>query len=146
MIDRSQVYVSLRSTKAVSSVVAAALLVVACGSRTGTESSSVTGGSAAAPGSAPDSVAIEAELGFGSREYGLTDAQWTSTVELVQTEIASCMANAGFEYIPADVATVELAMSAVRTDPGVSRHLDQRHDQRRSAIEFAATERCSGHD
>lgn len=64
---------------------------------------------------------IEKELGFGTREYGLTDAQWTTAVESVQAEIASCMAEAGFEYIPADVDTVELAMQAVRTEPGVDR-------------------------
>ena len=64
---------------------------------------------------------IERELGFGTREYGLTDAQWTIAVESVQAEIASCMAEAGFEYVPADVDTVELAMQAVRTEPGVDR-------------------------
>lgn len=64
---------------------------------------------------------IERELGFGTREYGLTDAQWTTAIESVQAEIASCMAAAGFEYIPADVDTVDLAMKAVRTEPGVDR-------------------------
>lgn len=64
---------------------------------------------------------VPGELGFGLREYGLTDEEWTIAVESVQQEIASCMAAAGFEYIPADVDAVELAMSAVRTEPGVSR-------------------------
>jgi hypothetical protein len=58
---------------------------------------------------------------FGVREFGLTDQEWTSAIEQVQSTIADCMDKAGFEYIPADVETVELAMSAVRTEPGVDR-------------------------
>ena len=59
--------------------------------------------------------------GFGVREFGMTDEEWTQTVEQVQATIAVCMDEAGFEYVPADVETVARAMSAVRTEPGVSR-------------------------
>lgn len=88
---------------------ALALVVTACG-----------GGSDEATGSS-GSLDLKAELGFGVREFGLTDEEWTSAVEKVQAEIAACMDAAGFEYIPADVDTVELAMSAVRTEPGYTR-------------------------
>ncbi len=86
---------------------AAGLLLAACGGQ-GAGAEQTTGD-------------IAAELGFGTREYGLTDEEWTAAVESVQQEIASCMAEAGFEYIPADVDTVELAMAAVRTEPGMDR-------------------------
>jgi hypothetical protein len=58
---------------------------------------------------------------MGVREFGLTDAQFASYVEQVQALIAKCMAEAGFEYVPADVKTVEKAQSAVRVHPGFTR-------------------------
>jgi hypothetical protein len=63
---------------------------------------------------------IAAELGFGTREFGLTDEEWTVAVESVQAEIASCMNAAGFEYIPAGVDTVELAMRSIRSEQGMT--------------------------
>lgn len=90
------------------------LIATACGG--GDDASqAATGGAGAAPSE------IERELGFGTREYGLTDAEWTASVEAVQERIAACMSEAGFEYVPADVDSVELAMSAVRTEPGMDR-------------------------
>ena len=78
-------------------------------------------GSDSAPSvSGSDASAIEAELGFGTREFGLTDPEWTKAVESTQAEIASCMAEAGFEYIPAGVDTVELAMKSIRSEPGMT--------------------------
>lgn len=97
-----------RSSTSVKLLVAVVAIVAsACGGDSG-ESDVTLGG-------------VPGELGFGLREYGLTDEEWTRVVESVQQEIASCMAAAGFEYIPADVDAVELAMSAVRSEPGVSR-------------------------
>jgi len=97
-----------RSPRWFAAVVLLSLLAAACGSASARPLTGVT-------------TEIEKELGFGTREYGLTDAQWTIAVESVQEAIASCMADAGFEYIPADVDAVELAMQAVRTEPGVDR-------------------------
>jgi hypothetical protein len=57
----------------------------------------------------------------GWREFGLTDEQFNEYVEKVQTLIAACMSEAGFEYVPVDVKTIELAQARVRNDPGVSR-------------------------
>lgn len=56
----------------------------------------------------------------GTREFAMTDEEFAARVETVQSLIATCMTEAGFEYVPADVETVELAMAAVRTEPGVA--------------------------
>lgn len=78
-------------------------------------------GASAPTASGSDPAAIEAELGFGTREFGLTDKGWTAAVESVQAEIAACMGEAGFEYIPAGVDTVEAAMASIRTEPDMTR-------------------------
>lgn len=56
----------------------------------------------------------------GSKEFGLTDAEFTDHVERTQSIIASCMKRAGFDYLPVDVATIERAQAAVRTEPGLT--------------------------
>ncbi len=89
-------------------IVTVGLVAVACGS----DSTTVEAGS--------ETSDIATELGFGTREFGLTDVEWTAAVESVQAEIATCMAEAGFEYIPADVDTVELAMKSIRNEEGVT--------------------------
>lgn len=92
------------------SAVILGLGTIACGSNSNTVGST---------GSDPSD--ISAELGFGTREFGLTDQEWTAAVESVQAEIATCMAEAGFEYVPADVDAVELAMQSIRNEPGLTR-------------------------
>lgn len=57
----------------------------------------------------------------GWREFGLTDEEFAQHIEKTQSVIAKCMADAGFEYIPVDVQTVEAAQARVRTDPGYTR-------------------------
>lgn len=57
----------------------------------------------------------------GVKEFGLTEEEFAAHVEKVETAIARCMARAGFEYVPVDVQTVELAQQYVRADPEVSR-------------------------
>lgn len=58
----------------------------------------------------------------GIKEFGLTEEQFIAHVEKVEATIATCMADAGFEYVPVDVQTVERAQMYVRSDPEVSRH------------------------
>ena len=96
------------SARVVLSVTAAMLLGTACGG------GSDTGGAGGSP-SPSESPAI------GWREFGLTDEQFNDYVERTQALIASCMEEAGFEYFPADVKTIELAQARVRSDPGISR-------------------------
>ena len=100
---------SWRAPAITAATLAVSVVAAACGS----------GSTPAASGS--DTAAIEAELGFGTREFGLTDPEWTKAVESVQAEIAGCMSEAGFEYIPAGVDTVELAMQSIRTEAGMTR-------------------------
>jgi len=77
-----------------------------------------TGGPAATDAATSTASALP-----GTKEFGLTDEEFATTVESVQSLIASCIADAGFEYIPADVQTVEMAMAAVRAEPGMSEEL-----------------------
>lgn len=57
----------------------------------------------------------------GIKEFGLAEEEFSQHVEKSQQRVASCMADAGFEYVPVDVATVEAAQARVRTDPGSTR-------------------------
>jgi hypothetical protein len=57
----------------------------------------------------------------GIKEFGLTEEQFADHIEKTQALIAKCMTEAGFEYIPVDVKTVEAAQARVRSDPGYTR-------------------------
>jgi hypothetical protein len=87
-------------------IAACALTLSACGGGNGSGS---TGGEPA-----------KAELP-GIKEFGLTEEQFNEHVEKTQALIAKCMTEAGFEYIPVDVRTVEAAQARVRADPGYTR-------------------------
>ena len=47
----------------------------------------------------------------GTKEFGLTEVQFVQHIEDTQALIAECMAEAGFEYIPVDVKTIEAAQA-----------------------------------
>jgi hypothetical protein len=57
----------------------------------------------------------------GLEAMGLTEKQFATHVEAVESRIADCMSRAGFDYVPVDVDTVRLAMLAVRIEPGYTR-------------------------
>jgi hypothetical protein len=57
----------------------------------------------------------------GIKEFGLTEEQFVDHIERTQALIARCMTEAGFEYVPVDVKTVEAAQARVRMDPGYTR-------------------------
>lgn len=57
----------------------------------------------------------------GTKEFGLTEEAWVAHIEETQSLIATCMADAGFEYVPVDVKTIEAAQARVRTEPGYTR-------------------------
>jgi len=57
----------------------------------------------------------------GIKEFGMTEVEFAEAVEKTQALIAECMAEAGWEYIPVDVKTVEAAQARVRHDPGYTR-------------------------
>jgi hypothetical protein len=54
----------------------------------------------------------------GIKEFGLTVEEYADHIEKTQALIASCMSEAGFEYVPADVETVAKAQAALRVEPG----------------------------
>ena len=88
-------------------VAALALTLSACGGGDGSPSAKgQPGGKAKLP---------------GIKEFGLTEEQFNQHVEKTQALIAKCMTEAGFEYIPVDVQTVEAAQQRVRADPGYTR-------------------------
>jgi hypothetical protein len=98
----------------------AALLLAAC-SQT---SSQAPGASEPSPATeqASSSSSPSATTLPGIKEFGLTEEEFIAHVEKVEATIARCMADAGFEYVPVDVQTVERAQMYVRADPEVSRH------------------------
>jgi hypothetical protein len=57
----------------------------------------------------------------GIKEFGLTEEQFAQHVEKTQALIAACMTEAGFQYIPVDVKSIEAAQARVRKDPGYTR-------------------------
>ena len=101
-------------------VASAALLLAAC-SQTGS-SASGAGESAPSPARAASSASPSKAKLPGISEFGLTEVEFIAHVEKVEATIAKCMAEAGFEYVPVDVQTVQRAQLYVRADPDVSRH------------------------
>ena len=71
-------------------------------------------------GSSDESQGKEQSLP-GTKEFGLTEVQFVRHIEETQAHIAECMAEAGFEYIPVDVKTIEAAQARMRQDPGYTR-------------------------
>jgi hypothetical protein len=90
--------------------------VAACGSG-GTPAAIPSSGSAAGSPSA----SLSGTPLPGIREFGLSDQEFTDKVEQTQSLIASCMREAGFEYVPVDVNTIIAAQQRVRTEPGFTR-------------------------
>jgi hypothetical protein len=112
-IRRGESRGSRRHSTVLLALVAGVLTIAAsggCGGKAG-------GGKAAG---AKDAGGQQAPLP-GIKEFGLTEEQFASHVEKTQSLIATCMAEAGFEYVPVDVKTVELAQKYVRSDPAASR-------------------------
>lgn len=73
------------------------------------------------PGAAGTAPGASAAPGLpGIREFGLNDQEFAGHVEKVQAILATCMKEAGFEYVPVDVATIERAQASVRKEPGLS--------------------------
>jgi hypothetical protein len=56
---------------------------------------------------------------IGREEYGMTEEQLVTTIEAAESSIASCMADAGFEYVPIDPVTFRDAMDSQGTVAGL---------------------------
>jgi len=57
---------------------------------------------------------------IGREEFGMTEEQLVTTIEDVESAIASCMTDAGFEYIPIDPVTFREGMSSLSSVPALS--------------------------
>lgn len=57
----------------------------------------------------------------GIQAFGLTNEEFAENVEAVEALIATCMADAGFEYVPVDVTAMLEVGKWMRADPDMSR-------------------------
>lgn len=57
----------------------------------------------------------------GIQAFGLTNEEFAQNVEAVEALIATCMSDAGFEYVPVDVTTMLELGKWVHADPNMSR-------------------------
>lgn len=78
----------------------------------------MTGCGASAPASGPDAESSQLP---GIKEFGLTEVEFVDHIERTQQRIADCMREAGFDYVPVDVRSVEEAQARMRMDPGYTR-------------------------
>jgi hypothetical protein len=56
----------------------------------------------------------------GTEEFGMTKEELVNNIEAVESLIAKCMSDAGFEYVAVDYDTVRKGMLADKSLPGVS--------------------------
>ena len=84
-----------------------ALFIAACGAASGE-----TGGE----GSSATTLPLP-----GTQAFGLNEQEFTTYVEEVESLIAQCMAEAGFEYVPVDVTAILEVGVWMRADPDMSR-------------------------
>lgn len=95
-------------------IIGGVLILAACG---GGSDEKDTGGQTQAPASTGNSGSQQ----IGREEFGMTEEQLVTTIEAVESRIADCMTEAGFEYIPIDVETFRDAMDLVGgSPPGIS--------------------------
>ena len=79
-------------------------------------------GAAAAMGLCIATVAPAAAppAGMGTEEFGMSPKQLVEAIGKVESGIARCMRESGFEYVAADFQTVRRGMNADKTLPGLS--------------------------
>ncbi len=95
----------MRYTALLSVLAIATALVTACG-----------GGSSGDSSSTPSTGSGQ----VGTEEFGMNDEQLVTAIEQTESAIASCMADAGFEYVPIDPVTFREAMDTLNRPPGLS--------------------------
>lgn len=119
-IRRRVAFKRTTSSMRAAALASAALMLAACGQ---TASSPSGAGESSTPtsGQASSSASPSGAKLPGIREFGLNDEEFAQHIEKSQALIASCMADAGFEYVPVNVQTVEAAQARVRQDPGLTR-------------------------
>lgn len=91
---------------------ALALILIACGGG----SDSAQAGTLPTSGTAPPATDLP-----GTQAFGLTDEKFAASVDATEALIASCMAEAGFEYVPVDVTAFLEVEEWLRRDPSMTR-------------------------
>lgn len=104
----------LKTTRVLALGLILAVLLAACGSGTPPQAQS-----ASAQAVSPDNTAGQNGQ-RGDAEFGLTEAEVTRRVDAVESRIAACMRDAGFEYIPVDYATARAAMDSNSKPSGLN--------------------------
>lgn len=92
-------------------LVATVAFIAACG---GGSNSNSNGGTTS------DSPQATGSGQVGTEEFGMNDEQLVTAIEQVEAGIASCMASAGFEYVPIDAVTFREAMDSLTEPAGLS--------------------------
>lgn len=76
----------------------------------------------------------------GDAEFGLTEEEVTRRVDAAESLIATCMAEAGFEYVPVDYATARAAMDSNSKPSGLN------SDEFRAEFGYGITTQFAGAD
>ena len=108
--------------------IAAAVLLVACGGGSSSSDPAPSADPDPAPATVPEATVPEAngteptdeEAAIRPEEFGTTDEKLVANIEAVETLVAGCMNDQGFEYVPVAATTVREAMDAFGTRPGLS--------------------------
>ena len=124
---------------AIALLVAAVALLAACGGGGDSGDSAATGQAQAEPEEGPDAQADE-DLSDAERiaavaararaegvdtagrdhEFAMTERELVTAIDAVEALVASCMREAGFEYVPVDVLAVREAMDSLGEVQGIS--------------------------
>ena len=89
-------------------IIGATIFLIACG-----------GGASSDSGQSQQSKS-SGDRQVGVEEFGMTDEQLVTSIERAESLIASCMAEAGFDYVPIDPVTFRGAMDALTSAPGLT--------------------------
>ena len=89
-------------------IIGGVLILAACGGGSDEESNSETPEPTSAGNGSQE---------IGREEFGMTEEQLVTTIDAVESSIADCMTEAGFEYIPIDAETFREAMDLVGGSP-----------------------------
>jgi len=78
------------------------------------------GGGASSDSTQTQQPNSEGNQQVGVEEFGMTDEALVKSIERAESLIASCMTDAGFEYVPIDPVTFRGAMDALTSAPGLT--------------------------
>lgn len=100
-------------------------LLASCGSTTAAPAPVSSAGNQAVPAAqnVPASQNSSATAGSalpGTEEFGMTKEELVKSIEAVESNISTCMRDAGFEYIAVDYKTARQGMVADKSLPGLS--------------------------